>query len=64
MHQGTAGGALRFRSGIRSGQKNNVRAYLFELLDELGSADDIDGPDALLFRECDYGSPYSEFAAF
>src|SRR5262249_28524543 len=58
-HQGTAGGTVRFRSGIRSGQKNNVRAYLFELVDNLGSADDIDRPEAFLLREYDYGSPYA-----
>jgi hypothetical protein len=28
-------------------------------MDKLGSADDIDGPEALLFREYDDGSPYS-----
>jgi len=31
----------------------------FELMDKLGSADDIDGPEPFLFREYDYGSPHS-----
>ncbi len=29
-------------------------------MDKLGSADDIDGPEVLLFREYDYGSKRNE----
>ena len=51
----------RFASAaaLRSGQKNNIGTYIFEFLDEFGTANDIDGPEAFLFREGDYGSPYS-----
>src|ERR1700680_3037044 len=36
---------------------SGTRALIKYLVDKLGSADDIDGPEALLFCEYDYGSP-------
>jgi hypothetical protein len=58
-HERATNSAVHFRRRIRSRQKNNISAYIFEFLDEVGTANDIDGPDAFLFGKGDYGSPHS-----